>query len=100
MGRGNFARDVMWVVVPMVNIDGVKLGNNRTGVLGHDFNRNWNMEEYPKKDQMFPEVSAIINLIRKLKRKYPKKLKMFLDFHGHSSQQNVFTYGPPHLEKT
>ena len=100
MGRGNFARDVMWVVVPMVNIDGVKMGNNRTGVLGHDFNRNWNMEEYPKKDQMFPEVSAIINLIRKLKRKYPKKLKMFLDFHGHSSQQYVFTYGPPHLEKT
>ncbi|MCC6447637.1 MAG: hypothetical protein IT215_03020 [Chitinophagaceae bacterium] len=25
----------------MVNIDGVILGNNRTGVLGHDFNRNW-----------------------------------------------------------
>ena len=54
LGRGNFAKDVMWVVVPMVNVDGVKLGNNRTGVLGHDFNRNWNMEEYPKKDQMFP----------------------------------------------
>lgn len=32
---------ITWVVVPMVNIDGVILGNNRTGVLGHDFNRNW-----------------------------------------------------------
>jgi murein tripeptide amidase MpaA len=29
----------------MVNVDGVKMGNNRTGVLGHDFNRNWNVDE-------------------------------------------------------
>ena len=29
------------IIIPMVNIDGVILGNNRTGVLGHDFNRNW-----------------------------------------------------------
>ena len=29
------------IVIPMVNVDGVMVGNNRTGVLGHDFNRNW-----------------------------------------------------------
>lgn len=23
-------------------------------------------------------------------------MKLFLDFHGHSSEQNVFVYGPPH----
>lgn len=32
---------ITWIIVPMINIDGVILGNNRTGVLGHDFNRNW-----------------------------------------------------------
>ena len=32
---------ITWVIIPMVNIDGVVMGNNRTGVLGHDFNRNW-----------------------------------------------------------
>lgn len=30
-----------WVLIPMVNIDGVILGNNRTGVQGYDFNRHW-----------------------------------------------------------
>lgn len=32
---------ISWFIVPMINIDGVVLGNNRTGTLGHDFNRNW-----------------------------------------------------------
>ncbi len=49
---------------------------------------------------MFPEISSILNYVRKLKKKYPKKVKMFLDFHGHSSEQNFFTYGPEHIEKT
>ena len=29
------------IVIPMMNVDGVMVGNNRTGVQGHDFNRNW-----------------------------------------------------------
>lgn len=37
--------NICWIVIPMVNVDGVKLGNNRTGVLGHDFNRSWNVDE-------------------------------------------------------
>ena len=27
---------------------------------------------------------------------HPKKPKIFLDLHGHSSQPNIFTYGAPH----
>lgn len=80
----------------MLNIDGVQLGNNRTGVLGHDFNRNWSIEETAKSRRMFPEITAVVTYVRKLKKKYPNKLKMFLDLHGHSSQQNAFVYGPPH----
>ena len=82
----------------MINIDGVVLGNNRTGILGHDFNRNWEYDETSssKINKLFPETQAVILLIKTLKRKYPRKVKMFLDLHGHSSQPNVFTYGPPH----
>jgi hypothetical protein len=83
----------------MVNIDGVELGNNRTGVLGHDFNRNWASDDSAKYRRMFPELFAIVSYIKKLKKKYPNQVKMFLDLHGHSSQSNVFTYGPPHQEK-
>ena len=36
--------DISWLIVPMINIDGVLLGNNRTGLLGYDFNRHWNAD--------------------------------------------------------
>ena len=47
---------ISWVVIPMLNIDGVILGNNRTGILGHDFNRNWFVEEgvSTKNCKLFP----------------------------------------------
>lgn len=66
----------------MVNIDGVIAGNFRTNLLGRDINRCFNQS------QLLPEVA----LIRSLAAKY--KPFMFLDFHGHSSKKNVFTYGP------
>ena len=86
----------------MINIDGVILGNNRTGILGHDFNRNWYPDEFLSKKncKLFPETQSIISLIKSLRKKYPRKVRMFLDLHGHSSQPNVFTYGPPHEPKS
>ena len=47
---------ISWFIIPMVNIDGVILGNNRTGVLGHDFNRNWTYDELnnSKTNKLFP----------------------------------------------
>ena len=41
--------NVLWYVVPMLCVDGVILGNNRTGMPGYDFNRCWNVEEMTKK---------------------------------------------------
>lgn len=35
---------VTWIVVPMINVDGVILGNNRTGIAGLDYNRFWNFD--------------------------------------------------------
>lgn len=95
----NLEKNMLWVVIPMLNVDGVVLGNNRTGLLGNDFNRCWNIDEINKKEKQMPEIVGFVNLIKLLRRKYQKKLKFFLDFHGHSSQPNVFSYGPP-LEQT
>lgn len=35
---------VTWIVVPMINVDGVILGNNRTGIAGLDYNRFWSFD--------------------------------------------------------
>lgn len=66
----------------MVNVDGVVAGNFRTGLLGRDLNRFFHQ----------PQLINEVGLIRSLAAKYHPTL--FLDFHGHSSKKNIFTYGP------
>lgn len=86
----------LWIIVPMINVDGVTMGNNRTGLLGYDYNRNWSVEEESHRTHLFPEIVGLTRFLRKKRRDFGKKIKLFIDFHGHSSQQNVFSYGPPH----
>ena len=50
----NSSSSYCWLVIPMLNIDGVMLGNNRTGLLGYDFNRNWNADEDSVRSHIFP----------------------------------------------
>lgn len=45
--------------MPMVNPDGVYLGNHRTGVMGQDLNRNFTGVDV----ELFPEVEAVQKLI-------------------------------------
>lgn len=40
----NSPDNFLWIIVPMVNIDGVVLGNNRTGIVGYDLNRLYNQD--------------------------------------------------------
>jgi murein tripeptide amidase MpaA len=72
----------------MLNPDGVYVGNYRTGIIGVDFNRNF---ESGKKD-MFPEVHALKQLVSETKKS--GKVLLFLDLHGHSILKNSFIYGP------
>ena len=81
---------IVFKIVPMLNPDGVALGNYRTGLSGKDFNR-----EYRAPDKaIFPEVYHFKKLVAENKCLFGEKLLMFLDFHGHSTKKNTFMYGP------
>ena len=88
---------IVFKIVPMLNPDGVALGNYRTGLSGRDFNR-----EYKNPDKaVFPEVYSFKKLVIENKDIFGDRLLMFLDFHGHSQKKNTFMYGPefPIIEK-
>jgi murein tripeptide amidase MpaA len=75
-------------LVPVLNPDGVVVGNFRTNIIGDDLNRR-----YLKPSGKFhPSVFSLIKKVEAIKLR--KKVCMFLDLHGHSTRTNVFTYGP------
>jgi hypothetical protein len=73
--------------MPMVNVDGVICGYYRPSLTGYDMNRSW-INPGRKRN---PVEYATLQLIDKLVRSRP--FLFFMDFHGHSAQCNVFTYG-------
>ncbi|XP_071955490.1 cytosolic carboxypeptidase 2-like isoform X2 [Antedon mediterranea] len=74
-------------IVPMLNPDGVIVGNYRCSLSGRDLNRNY---KSILKDS-FPSVAHTKNMIKKLQDE--REIIMYCDLHGHSRKQNVFIYG-------
>ena len=72
-------------IVPMINPDGVIVGNSRCNIYGFDLNRQW---KEPAKNTA-PEILSLKRAILK----YEGRIEMFLDLHGHSTKKNVFAYG-------
>jgi hypothetical protein len=80
--RGSFTL----YVVPMLNPDGVILGNYRCNLSGHDLNR-----AYPAPDMsLHPEICTVKKLARELASN--GRMTLFLDMHGHSSKKGFFLY--------
>jgi murein tripeptide amidase MpaA len=75
-------------IVPMLNVEGVCLGNYRTGTMGMDFNRLF----LTGSPDLFPEVTALKRLVQECKAR--GKVDLFLDLHGHSILPGCFMYGP------
>lgn len=73
-----------FLIIPMMNIDGVVCGFYRPGLGGTDMNRVW-------KKLVKPEAKTITNIVDKLSE--TRRIMLFLDFHGHAGQWNAFTYG-------
>ncbi|CAH8653361.1 unnamed protein product [Dicrocoelium dendriticum] len=77
----------VFFLVPMLNPDGVIIGNYRSSFAGHDLNRNY---RHPHKD-VFPTVWHTRRLVKESIMRYRDTI--FCDLHGHSRKHNVFMYG-------
>ena len=79
-----------FVVIPMLNPDGVVAGNFRTSLYGKDLNRLFRTKD----TTLLPEVEMARTVFTELHETYKKKLLLFLDYHGHSTRKNAFVLGP------
>ncbi|NXH18810.1 CBPC2 carboxypeptidase, partial [Bucco capensis] len=74
-------------VVPMLNPDGVVVGNSRCSLAGRDPNRAYGMGL----PGSFPGVWHLRALVERLLLE--QEVVLYCDFHGHSRKNNVFMYG-------
>ena len=79
-------------ICPMINVDGVVVGNYRCSLAGVDLNRQWRLPS----PITHPEISALKALLTRMQRR-PGGVKLAVDIHGHSRKMCVFMYGCPAL---
>ena len=73
-------------LVPMLNPDGVALGNYRCNSLGYDMNRYWD----DPSPALHPELFATKQLL--LASHARGTLDLFIDMHSHSAAPNAFMF--------
>ncbi|CAF3587047.1 unnamed protein product [Rotaria sordida] len=81
--RDNF----IFKIIPMLNPDGVIVGNYRCSLAGRDLNRNY---KTILKDA-YPSIWHTREMVKRFMTE--TELILYCDFHGHSRKQNVFIYG-------
>lgn len=74
-------------IVPMLNPDGVIVGNYRCSLTGRDLNRNYKT----LLKEAFPSIWHTREMIKKLMDE--REVLLYCDLHGHSRKNNVFIYG-------
>jgi len=74
-------------IIPMLNPDGVVLGNYRCSLSGQDLNRQWGAATA----RLFPEIFYTKQMLSKTLGSRP--IDYFIDIHGHSRKKNIFMYG-------
>nr|KAF6436784.1 ATP/GTP binding protein like 2 [Molossus molossus] len=81
-------RDIfVFKVVPMLNPDGVIVGNYRCSLAGRDLNRHYRTIL----KESFPCIWYTRNMIKRLLEE--REVLLYCDFHGHSRKNNIFLYG-------
>ena len=73
-----------FLIIPMINIDGVVCGFFRPGLRGTDYNRIW------KDSTKQIQAKRINKIVDKLSES--RNIVFFLDFHGHRRQWDSFIY--------
>lgn len=76
-------------VLPMMNPDGVFLGNNRCNLVGQDLNRTWNIAT----EYLHPTLFATKRLLREYDQSEAYQVDFVIDMHAHSSLLGSFIYG-------
>ena len=100
----NLRNSFTFLIIPMLNPDGVIIGNTRYSLEGDDLNRCW---DYPSPTQQ-PSIYYLKNLLRSLVTTKGQEIKLYCDLHGHSKLYNSFIYAchdpcnatVTHLERT
>lgn len=72
-----------WLVVPMLNPDGVIQGNYRCGLAGADLNRVFSQPHKKLNPTVWHLKQRLLN----------QRVEAFIDFHGHSKREGIFMYG-------
>nr|XP_009912264.1 PREDICTED: cytosolic carboxypeptidase 3-like [Haliaeetus albicilla] len=87
-GKAQLLRDnFVFKVVPMLNPDGVIVGNHRCSLTGQDLNRKYrsNVKKF------YPSIWYTRNMIKRVMGEHG--VFLYCDIHGHNRKQNVFMYG-------
>ncbi|KAK2574061.1 Cytosolic carboxypeptidase 6 [Acropora cervicornis] len=80
---------LVFKVVPMLNPDGVVLGNYRCSLMGFDLNRHWQEPSH----WAHPTLVACKNHLMELDSDENVHLDFYIDIHAHSTMMNGFMYG-------
>ncbi|CAH1378101.1 hypothetical protein MTP99_019477 [Tenebrio molitor] len=80
---------VIFKIIPMLNPDGVFLGNYRSTVMGLDLNRSWHIAT----PWCHPTLKAAMDMLLTLDKNKEFQLDFVIDIHAHSSLKGCFIYG-------
>ncbi|XP_077865112.1 cytosolic carboxypeptidase 6-like [Saccoglossus kowalevskii] len=80
---------IVFKIIPMLNPDGVYLGNYRCSLMGFDLNRHW-QEPSP---WAHPTLHATKQMLVELDSDPKSDLDFYIDVHAHSTLMNGFMYG-------
>ncbi|TPX65802.1 hypothetical protein CcCBS67573_g08015 [Chytriomyces confervae] len=78
-------------LVPMINPDGVIVGNYRCNLSGYDLNRQWTNTSSSRASSVIPEICAMHTLLERSTLSRP--VLLYCDLHGHNRKNGIFIYG-------
>lgn len=74
-------------LVPMINTDGVTIGNARSSLVGLDLNRRWANPNPTIHPEIFFLKEAMADTAER------QGIQIYCDLHGHNKKDNCFFYG-------
>ena len=83
-------RIYVFKLVPMLNVDGVIVGNYRCSLSGHDLNRRYHNPDARK----HAEIYMLKKVVQGIKE--TQNIALYIDYHGHSCKAGFFFYGCDH----